>query len=300
MDQERLKQLIALFLETNPEPSDAQFHAFAASLGVDKETLEAVCYEMLGDEIQHEKDEGDDQQLEELVEGVSTHFPEGIEVEDFGVVQATARLRTTAAEIVEHEGGGQGEVGISEQQEVLQGEGDADTTDTDNLLLTDGAPVGDTTDDEMQDSALNDGAGPGDTGLGINTQKALLLNDGAPALQLESATVRLVASERAELFGIPAAHLSKRSGTIDQLGQIADRKPEKITGISLNGPRGQKKIYFYGSSSLTKKVGTFIKFKGMNGIVDVLGIIDKNGKVKTGQEGPTFDRADKRPYYVFK
>lgn len=244
MDTEKLKQLITLFLESNPEPSDQQFHSFAESLGVDKETLEAVAYEMLGGEIQHEKDEGDTHQLEELVvgavedkevrrlkkyikdtseriakyrdwnttgqhnskikefqaklnkakedlkklranviEGVSTHFPEGEGEDMSALAKVTARLKVTAAE-----------EGLSEQQEVLQGEEDPDTTPTNDLALTDGAPVGDTMDDEIQDSLLNDGAGPDDTGLGIGAEKSMLLNDGAPALQLQNAKVRLKAN----------------------------------------------------------------------------------------------------------
>lgn len=48
-NQQQLRELITLFLELNPEPADAQVHSLAAALGMDKESLEAVMYEMLGE-----------------------------------------------------------------------------------------------------------------------------------------------------------------------------------------------------------------------------------------------------------
>lgn len=42
-----MKELIKLFLELNPKPSDQQVHALALALGVDKEYLESVFYSML-------------------------------------------------------------------------------------------------------------------------------------------------------------------------------------------------------------------------------------------------------------
>jgi len=44
-------QLIESFLEHNPEPSDDQVHAFAHSLGVDKEELEADIYKLLSEKL---------------------------------------------------------------------------------------------------------------------------------------------------------------------------------------------------------------------------------------------------------
>lgn len=46
---EQYSQLITLYLEINPTPSDAQFHALAEACGVDKETLEACAYQMLAE-----------------------------------------------------------------------------------------------------------------------------------------------------------------------------------------------------------------------------------------------------------
>jgi len=44
-----IKQLIEVFLNLNPDPSDAQVHSLAEALGIDKESLEAEMYEMLTD-----------------------------------------------------------------------------------------------------------------------------------------------------------------------------------------------------------------------------------------------------------
>lgn len=46
-NEQQLQQLITLFLEINPNPSDQQFHMLAGSIGVDHEALEAVSYAML-------------------------------------------------------------------------------------------------------------------------------------------------------------------------------------------------------------------------------------------------------------
>lgn len=44
-----MRKLITMFLRLNPKPSDTQVHALAFALGVDKETLEARIYKMLGE-----------------------------------------------------------------------------------------------------------------------------------------------------------------------------------------------------------------------------------------------------------
>ena len=49
MDKEKYRNIITLFLQLNPTPADAQVHALAAALGVDKEELESVFYEMLAE-----------------------------------------------------------------------------------------------------------------------------------------------------------------------------------------------------------------------------------------------------------
>lgn len=45
---EQLENLIMCFLEVNESPSDAQFHSLAEACGLDKETLEAIAYKLLG------------------------------------------------------------------------------------------------------------------------------------------------------------------------------------------------------------------------------------------------------------
>jgi hypothetical protein len=186
-----LRALIELFLKVNPQPSDAQFHQLAGALGVDKEQLEAISYEMLGEEVH----------------ASSTHFPEGEggeygesrpveegeEGNDLAVgapaTKASVRL-TASVNWVLADVGAPGDEGLSEQQEVLEGEGDPYTTDTDNLALNDGAPRHQTEDDEIQDSTMVDGEPV--TG---EADQAMLLNDGMPALQLTNASTRLQATE---------------------------------------------------------------------------------------------------------
>lgn len=44
-----LRRIITLFLSLNCEPADAQVHALASALAVDKEYLESIMYEMLAE-----------------------------------------------------------------------------------------------------------------------------------------------------------------------------------------------------------------------------------------------------------
>lgn len=46
--QSQLVPIIQSFFAMNPSPADAQIHALAGALGVDKETLEAVIYQLYG------------------------------------------------------------------------------------------------------------------------------------------------------------------------------------------------------------------------------------------------------------
>jgi hypothetical protein len=45
-----LEILIVNFFDLNPTPADAQIHALAGAIGVDKETLESVIYKMFGEQ----------------------------------------------------------------------------------------------------------------------------------------------------------------------------------------------------------------------------------------------------------
>jgi hypothetical protein len=51
----KLEALIKLFLIINPEPADAQVHALASAIAVDKETLESLVYSMLGEVVNEEE-----------------------------------------------------------------------------------------------------------------------------------------------------------------------------------------------------------------------------------------------------
>ena len=48
------KDFVVQFLKLNPEPTDKQVHELADAVGVDKETLEALIYKMLGDAVDHQ------------------------------------------------------------------------------------------------------------------------------------------------------------------------------------------------------------------------------------------------------
>lgn len=78
------------------------------------------------------------------------------------------------------------EKGMSEQQKVLDGDYDPNITSPDNLLLNDGAPNRDSTSRGVQDATLNDGVGPDDEGIGINSDKDSLISDGLPPVKLNA------------------------------------------------------------------------------------------------------------------
>lgn len=158
MDKQALAQLLELYLQLNPTPSDAQFHQLAGSIGVDKEELEAVAYQMLGEEVQHEKGEGDIEQLENL------------EVE--------ARRRKVKAA---------GDLAPSEAQDVLDGDYDPQTTTSDDLALNDGAPAGTSSQQGNQDATLNDGVAESDSGIDLDSGKDDTIADGIAPVQLRAA-----------------------------------------------------------------------------------------------------------------
>jgi hypothetical protein len=146
-NEQQLQELIALFLKINPDPSDAQFHALAGAIGVDHATLESISYSMLAES-------------EEVLADA--------EVDADGI------------------GGGQGDVGLSDAQNVLDGDYDPNVTQTDDLLLNDGAPASDVSTQRLQDTTFNDGVSVGDTGSGISSQE-MLYSDGLAPLKLGAA-----------------------------------------------------------------------------------------------------------------
>jgi hypothetical protein len=82
---ETMRQKIIHFLAANPSPSDAEFHAFALSMGYDPETLESVVYQMLGQEVQMDGEEVGEPQRDRphpsnastRLKAASTHFEVG-------------------------------------------------------------------------------------------------------------------------------------------------------------------------------------------------------------------------------
>lgn len=86
------------------------------------------------------------------------------------------------------------EIGRSEQQKVLDGDYDPNSTSPDNLALNDGAPNMENDSRGIQDATLNDGVGPDDEGLGINGDKDALISDGLPPIKLNAAA-RLASEE---------------------------------------------------------------------------------------------------------
>lgn len=144
---EQLQRIIELFLLINPQPSDQQFHEFAAGLGVDHEYLESISYAMLADSDEVETQAG-----------------------------------------VEFDDGGYGETDLSQEQEVLDGDYDPNTTTTDDLLLNDGSSDGEDAIRENQDSTYDDGVGPDDIGVDIEGDKTALIDDGVAPISLNAAT----------------------------------------------------------------------------------------------------------------
>jgi hypothetical protein len=152
MDRKLLAQFLIGFFRLNPKPTDAQFHALASAINVDKEELEAVSYEMLADEMKTKP------------------------------VQSKTKQTAGNSEPSENK--------LSEQQQVLDGDYDPMVTSPDDLLLNDGAPEGTSNIQEMQDTLYDDGVGADDSGVGINSDKDQMISDGAPPVNLK-ASVRL-------------------------------------------------------------------------------------------------------------
>ncbi len=143
--------LIEMFLQYVPEPSDAQVHALAYALGVDKETLEAQFYALLSNEL-------DEPVLAALDNWASQEHRKALTAK---IIVAFAQLQAT------------------EDQDVLEDNYDADLTPPDQVLLNDEAPgyVGDS--EETQEALLNDGVTDEDTEVQDDTQQSTLV-DGIP------------------------------------------------------------------------------------------------------------------------
>jgi hypothetical protein len=174
MDTQALQELISLFLKINPAPSDQQFHALAEAVGVDKETLESVAYEMLGDaedlledgEFASSTHSDNDSAIDRL--GANIYADKELRASIFGI---NARARLTASEDA-------GEPAILDDPTI-----DPDEQDLSDVALNDGDPTGD--DLGMQEETLDDGYTEKDIGVGLTNNTSDVLNDdGAPDLSI--------------------------------------------------------------------------------------------------------------------
>jgi hypothetical protein len=189
MNEELLQEMICLFLKINCTPSDEQFHALACALGVDHETLESISYAMLA-----ESEEDEQHGLMAFGKWGQKNY-KGDEVTAYKkahekFADSRAHRRLTAAD----EGDAVGEEDLSDAQEVLDGDYDPNTTQTNDLMLNDGLPAGEDSSTLLQETTLNDGVSDGDTGAGIADQN-ILYSDGL-------APIKLGASARLRSFGL--------------------------------------------------------------------------------------------------
>lgn len=156
--QAAIRELIAIFLQLNPEAADEQVHQLAAALAVDKEALESVFYGMLGDAV------GGDQ------------------VSAF-VIQAARRMHAGLAEV--YEDGAESDVGLSQDTKVRQGDYDENEITVDQTMINDGELSMDDPDTGFQEETRDDGVIDEDSDLGNGTStKDLLINDGTPDLEI--------------------------------------------------------------------------------------------------------------------
>lgn len=51
MDRKHLEQFLFGYFRLNPKPTDEQFHSLAYSINIDHEALEAIVYEIVGDQV---------------------------------------------------------------------------------------------------------------------------------------------------------------------------------------------------------------------------------------------------------
>ncbi|QRE00263.1 hypothetical protein [Burkholderia phage BCSR5] len=200
-EQEKLEQLVQLFLQINPKPSDQQFHALAESLAVDKETLEAISYQMLGEEINEGGlVEGDIDIAGETPAGDAIPGPEIIDGQEYekeepmlmhmsvaGVGMQEVEGCDEANEVDELLQDEMNANTTTPDEDVLSGDYDQNTTDTDLLLLNDGDqnPGSNT---GFQDETYDDGVGPSTVGIGLDGDQAALNNDGNMSTHIAAST----------------------------------------------------------------------------------------------------------------
>ena len=160
--QAAIRELIAIYLQLNPEPADEQVHALAAALAVDKEALESVFYEMLGDAV-----EGEDEP------GFVSSFQ----------IKASQRMQAGITEVSED--GGQGDVGPSLDQRVREGDYDENEVPVNDLMINDGPLAMEDADTGFQEELKDDGFVTEDLDMGnaVTTQD-VLQNDGVEDMEI--------------------------------------------------------------------------------------------------------------------
>jgi hypothetical protein len=183
-EQEKLADVIQRFLLINPKPSDQQFHALAESLGVDKETLEAIAYQLLGEYEQGKKPAADDAEHTLIQSNEAEEIAdEGIENLDHDL-QRINELHPYDPEEITPEAldellDEEGEMirALTQDEEILEGEEDPATTPADKVMLNDGDPQYQG-DPGFQEELFDDGVASTDIGVGLDGDQAILNDDG--------------------------------------------------------------------------------------------------------------------------
>lgn len=135
MNRKLLEQFLVGFLRLNPNPTDAQFHALASAINVDKEELESISYAMLAEETQSKQEAGN-------VQPEETKLSEQQQVLD-GDYDPNV---TSPDDLLLNDGAPEGTSNIQEMQDTLYDDGvGADdsgigiNSDKDQMI-SDGAP----------------------------------------------------------------------------------------------------------------------------------------------------------------
>ena len=134
--EQQMREFVQCFLTLNPSPSDAQYHALAEAVGVDKETLEACAYQMLGEQVQEGVDVAGEDSLAE---------PIGAYTQDEKVLQDQYDPNTTTTDAVPINDGGPGVAADGFHEEThddgLGVEDQGLDLDVQDELYDDGVPV---------------------------------------------------------------------------------------------------------------------------------------------------------------
>lgn len=159
-DKQVLQKLIEVYLTINTNPADEQFHDLARSIGMDPPTLESVAYEMLSKE---------DATTDALA------------------LSTVVALTHLCASFTGDQSDWNNQTAATEAEDVLDGDYSPDTTTPDDLMLNDGEPAGDSENMDNQSALYDDGVGPNDFGVDVDSDQSAVFDDGVPSLKLEAA-----------------------------------------------------------------------------------------------------------------